>query len=42
VVSTLTNTPILPIAARAVPFVIALLSVVLLIAFIPQLSLWAF
>jgi tripartite ATP-independent transporter DctM subunit len=42
VVSTLTNTPILPIAARAVPFVIALLSIVLLIAFIPQLSLWAF
>jgi tripartite ATP-independent transporter DctM subunit len=42
VVATLTNTPILPIAARAVPFVIALLSVVLLIAFIPQLSLWAF
>lgn len=42
VVSSLTNTPILPIAARAVPFVFALLSVVLLIAFIPQLSLWAF
>jgi len=42
VVSTLTNTPILPIAARAVPFVIALLSIVLLIAFVPQISLWAF
>jgi C4-dicarboxylate transporter DctM subunit len=42
VVATLTNTPILPIAARAVPFVIALLSVVLLIAFVPEISLWAF
>lgn len=42
VVSSLTSTPIMPIAAKAVPFVIALLSVVLLIAFIPQLSLWAF
>jgi len=42
VVSSLTGTPILPIAVRAIPYVLALLSVVLLIAFIPQLSLWAF
>ncbi len=42
VVSSLTGTPILPIAVRAVPYVLALLSVVILIAFIPQLSLWAF
>ncbi|MCP4128477.1 MAG: TRAP transporter large permease [Gammaproteobacteria bacterium] len=42
VVSSLTNTPILPIAVRAVPYVLALISVVMLIAFIPQLSLWAF
>jgi len=42
VVSSLTGTPILPIAMRAIPYVLALLSVVLLIAFIPQLSLWAF
>ncbi len=42
VVSSLTGTPILPIAVRAIPYVLALLTVVLLIAFIPQLSLWAF
>ncbi|MES9897561.1 MAG: TRAP transporter large permease [Sedimenticola sp.] len=42
VVSSLTGTPILPIAVRAVPYVLALLTVVMLIAFIPQLSLWAF
>ena len=42
VVSSLTNTPILPIAARAVPFVLTLLAVVMLIAFIPQLSMWGF
>ncbi len=42
VVSSLTNTPILPIAVRAVPYVLAMISVVMLIAFIPQLSLWAF
>lgn len=42
VVSSMTNTPILEIAARAVPYVLALLIVVALIAFVPQLSLWAF
>jgi tripartite ATP-independent transporter DctM subunit len=41
VVSGLTGTSVLAIAARAVPYVFAMLSVVLLLAFIPQLSLWA-
>ena len=41
VVSGLTGTSILPIAAKAVPYVIAMLCVVLLLAFIPDLSLWA-
>lgn len=41
VVSGLTGTPVLKIAARAVPYVFAMLTVVLLLAFIPQLSLWA-
>jgi TRAP-type C4-dicarboxylate transport system permease large subunit len=41
VVSGLTGTSILPIAAKAVPYVIAMLCVVLLLAFIPELSLWA-
>lgn len=42
VVSSLTKTPVMHIAWRAVPFVIAMLGVVLLIAFVPELSLWAF
>lgn len=42
VVSSLTKTPVMHIAWRAVPFVIAMLLVVLLIAFVPALSLWAF
>ncbi|MFT6044330.1 MAG: C4-dicarboxylate transporter DctM subunit [Arenicella sp.] len=41
VVSGLTGTPILSIARYAVPFVLAMLSVVLLLAFVPALSLWA-
>lgn len=41
VVSGLTGTSVLKIAARAGPYVIAMLTVVLLLAFIPQLSLWA-
>lgn len=42
VVSGLTGTSILKIAAKAVPYVTAMLMVVLLLAFIPALSLWAF
>jgi len=41
VVSGLTGEPILKVAAKAVPYVFAMASVVLLLAFIPQLSLWA-
>ena len=42
VVSGLTGTSILKIAARAVPYVTAMLIVVLLLAFVPAISLWAF
>ncbi|NVJ93068.1 MAG: TRAP transporter large permease [Methylocystaceae bacterium] len=41
VVSGLTGTSVLKIAARAGPYVIAMLAVVLMLAFIPELSLWA-
>ncbi len=41
VVSGLTGTSILSIARYAVPFVFAMLSIVLLLAFVPPLSLWA-
>jgi len=41
VVSGLTGEPILKVAAKAVPYVIAMSGVVLLLAFIPELSLWA-
>ncbi|MDH3673285.1 MAG: TRAP transporter large permease [Gammaproteobacteria bacterium] len=41
VVSGLTGTPILKVAGKAVPYVLAMLCVVLLLAFVPQLSLWA-
>jgi tripartite ATP-independent transporter DctM subunit len=41
VVSGLTGTPIMRIAGNAVPYVIAMLGVVLLLAFVPELSLWA-
>jgi tripartite ATP-independent transporter DctM subunit len=41
VVSGLTGTPILKVAAKAVPYVLAMFFVVLLLAFVPQLSTWA-
>jgi tripartite ATP-independent transporter DctM subunit len=41
VVSGLTGTSVLSIASRALPYVFAMLTVVLLLAFVPQLSLWA-
>ena len=40
VISSVTGDPILSVAARALPYVIAILIVVLLIAFVPTLSLW--
>ena len=40
VISSVTGDPILSVAARALPYVIAILIVVLLIAFVPALSLW--
>ncbi|MCP4077009.1 MAG: TRAP transporter large permease [Gammaproteobacteria bacterium] len=41
VVSGLTGEPILKVAAKAVPYVFAMACVVLMLAFIPELSLWA-
>ncbi len=41
VVSGLTGTPILKVAGKAVPYVLAMFFVVLLLAFVPELSLWA-
>lgn len=41
VLSGLTGEPVLAIARRAVPFVLSMLLVVLLLAFVPWLSLWA-
>ena len=41
VVSGLTGTPILKVAGKAVPYVLAMFLVVLLLAFVPQLSTWA-
>ncbi|MGQ9369410.1 TRAP transporter large permease [Azospirillum sp. ST 5-10] len=41
VLSGLTGERIMPIAAKAVPYVLAMLGVVLLLAFVPALSLWA-
>jgi C4-dicarboxylate transporter DctM subunit len=41
VVSGLTGTPVLQVAARAVPFVLAMLTIVMVLAFVPALSLWA-
>ena len=41
VVSGLTGTPILKVAGKAVPYVLAMFFVVLLLAFVPALSLWA-
>ena len=42
VLSGLTGQPVLAIARRAVPYVLSMLTVVLLLAFVPTLSLWAF
>jgi tripartite ATP-independent transporter DctM subunit len=42
VIAGITGESILNIAARAVPFVLGMLAVVLLLAFVPQLSMWAF
>ncbi len=41
VVSGISGTPVLAIAVRAFPYVVAMLFVVLLLAFIPELSTWA-
>ncbi|WP_022951518.1 TRAP transporter large permease [Leucothrix mucor] len=41
VVSGITGTSILSIAKHAIPFVLAMLAIVLMLAFIPALSLWA-
>ena len=41
VVSGLTGTSVIHIAGLAVPYVLAMLSVVILLAFVPELSLWA-
>jgi tripartite ATP-independent transporter DctM subunit len=41
VLAGLTGEPVMGIARRAVPYVIAMLAVVLLLAFVPALSLWA-
>ncbi|QPC43698.1 TRAP transporter large permease [Kaustia mangrovi] len=41
VLASLTGEPVMGIARRAIPYVIAMLTVVLLLAFIPAISLWA-
>ena len=41
VVSGVSNTSVLKVARYAVPYVISMLAVVLLLAFVPELSLWA-
>lgn len=41
VVSGVSGTPVLSVAKYALPYVLAMLGVVLLLAFVPQLSLWA-
>ena len=40
VLSGITGQPVLPIAARAAPFVVGMLVIALLIGFVPALSLW--
>jgi C4-dicarboxylate transporter, DctM subunit len=42
VVSGMTGTPVLAIAGRAIPYVLGMLLVVLLLAYVPAISLWAF
>ncbi|MCG9554326.1 TRAP transporter large permease [Vibrio sp. Isolate31] len=41
VVSGVTNTPVLSVAKYAIPYVFSMLGVVLILAFVPELSLWA-
>ena len=41
VVSGVTNTPVLSVARHAFPYVFTMLIIVLMLAFIPELSLWA-
>ena len=41
VLSGLTGEGILPIAGKAIPYVLAMLAVVLMLGFIPELSMWA-
>ena len=41
VVSGVSGTPVLSVAKYALPYVLAMLAVVLLLAFVPELSLWA-
>ncbi|MEQ8355333.1 MAG: TRAP transporter large permease [Kiloniellaceae bacterium] len=41
VLAGLTGQPVMGIARRAIPYVLAMLAVVLLLAFVPALSLWA-
>ena len=41
VVSGITGTPVLAIAGRVLPYVLGMLAVVLLLAYVPALSLWA-
>ncbi len=40
VISSVTGQPIMSVAARALPYVVGMLLVVLLIAFVPQISTW--
>jgi TRAP-type C4-dicarboxylate transport system permease large subunit len=40
VISGITGQPVLAIAAKAVPFVLAMLAVAMLLAFVPQISLF--
>jgi len=40
VVSGLTGTPIMSVARAALPFVLAMVVVTILVAFVPDLSLW--
>lgn len=41
VVSGITGTPVLAIAGRVLPYVLGMLTIVLLLAYVPALSLWA-
>jgi TRAP-type C4-dicarboxylate transport system permease large subunit len=41
VLAGLTGEPVMGIARRAIPYVLSMLAVVLLLAFVPALSLWA-